>query len=169
MYMHSNRTMLTEQFWAKVTSGLELTINLLPGRLHHWVSSELFIVCGWNYYDPYLKAKSENQKFVVPKFLIWSTLHADIKIINILYTKLFPGLIIIYITITRDKPHTTVIKPAVDNTYKCCRSRKCIWGHIPMHCHLYLFFPTCLIWGNKYHIHVSIETAFWSMAYHHAD
>ena len=36
-----------------------------------------------------------------------------------------------------------VVKPAVQNTYKCCRSRKCILWHIPVHAIFavfYLFF-----------------------------
>ena len=34
----------------------------------------------------------------------------------------------------------TVIKPAVQNMYKPCRSRKCIQGHIPMHKIFAVFF-----------------------------
>ena len=39
----------------------------------------------------------------------------------------------------------TVVKPVVQNTYKPCRSRKCIRGHIPMHAifavFIYIFIP----------------------------
>ena len=41
-----------------------------------------------------------------------------------------------------------VVKPAVLNTYKHCRYRKCIRWHIPMYAifaRLYLFFHTCPI------------------------
>ena len=38
-----------------------------------------------------------------------------------------------------------VVKPAVQNTYKPFRSRKCIWGHVPMHeifaAFIYFFIP----------------------------
>ena len=72
----------------KLTSQSEAeTHNLLPGRLssyplYHWDSSNqvhsfvTFVVR--NYYSLYLKAENENQESVQSKFLIWSTLHADI-------------------------------------------------------------------------------------------
>ena len=41
--------------------------------------------------------------------------------------------------------HHTVVTPTVQNMYKCCRSRKCIWGNIPMHAifavFIYFFIP----------------------------
>ena len=49
-----------------------------------------------------------------------------------------PKVIVIDIGIDR------VIKPAVQNTFKPCRSRKYIQGHIPMH-DIYLYFYTCPI------------------------
>ena len=40
---------------------------------------------------------------------------------------------------------SSVVKPAVQNAYRPCRSRKCIWGHIPMHAifavFIYFFIP----------------------------
>ena len=35
----------------------------------------------------------------------------------------------------------SVVKPAVQNTYKRCRSRNCIWWHIPVHAIFAVFYP----------------------------